>query len=293
MGIRQKLATALLGLLPALTGCLSHTRIIEKTRPAENVQDATLEQLVQQTNARYNAIQNLTAYISIHATTRSPLAGIEKDSVNFSGFIFIRKPEDLSVILKVPLLGSRAFDAVSNGKDFKVYIPSQNRVIEGANAAPQTEKGLYSLRPAVLFDSMLVRGTSPGQIVSLTSDTRIIPDADKKKASVEEPDYNLQLLSPASDGEANTLRIVHISRVDLLPYQQDIFDQKGNVVTRAFYSKYQKYGDVQFPSVIVIKRPLDQYSLTITITKLDLAQKLEDDQFDLKIPDGVRIEQMK
>ena len=293
MRIRQTFAAALIGLVPALTGCLSHTRIVPKTRPAEHVLDATLDQLVQQTNAHYDSIQNMTAYVSIFATTASPLEGTEKDSLSFDGFIFIRKPADLRVILKVPVLGSRAFDAVSDGNNFKVYIPSKNRAIVGVNNAPATEKGIYSLRPADLYDSMLVRGPSPSEIISLTSDSRIISPADKKQAAVEEPDYNLQLLSPEKNGQAKTLRIVHISRADLLPYQQDIYDGSGNVVTRAFYSNYQKFGGVQYPTRIIVKRPLDQYSLTITITKLDLAQKLEDDQFDLKIPDGVPIEQMK
>ena len=44
---------------------------------------------------------------------------------------------------------------------------------------------------------------------------------------------------------------------------------------------------------IDIQRPQDQYSLTITITKLTLNQKLEDDQFDLKIPEGDPIQTMK
>jgi outer membrane lipoprotein-sorting protein len=43
---------------------------------------------------------------------------------------------------------------------------------------------------------------------------------------------------------------------------------------------------------IEIKRPQDQYSLTITITKMTLNQKLEDDQFELKIPDGVPVKIM-
>jgi outer membrane lipoprotein-sorting protein len=64
------------------------------------------------------------------------------------------------------------------------------------------------------------------------------------------------------------------------------------VVTRAFYSDYQKFGDIPFPMKIEIKRPQDQYSLTITITKLTLNQKLEDDQFEFIIPASVPIKTM-
>jgi outer membrane lipoprotein-sorting protein len=293
MRMRQKFATVLIGLAPALTGCLSHTRIVPRVQSAPVVLDATLPQLTSQVNASYDAIQSMRADVEIIATTGGPRQGIEKDSVSFSGYIFIRKPLDLRVILLVPLLGSRAMDMVSNGSTWKLYIPTRNRALIGTSAVTTPSKnGLENIRPAVFFDSLLVRGTSPGEIVSLTSDTRTIPAINTKSDPIEEPDYNLQMLQQPTGTEAHTLRIVHISRTDLLPYQQDIFDQSGNVVTRAFYSNYQKFGDTKFPSKIVIKRPLDQYSLTITIGKLVVNQKLDNDQFELKIPDAVPVEDM-
>jgi outer membrane lipoprotein-sorting protein len=43
---------------------------------------------------------------------------------------------------------------------------------------------------------------------------------------------------------------------------------------------------------IEIKRPQDQYGLSITITRLTLNQKLEDDQFEVKFPEGVQVKTM-
>jgi outer membrane lipoprotein-sorting protein len=106
---------------------------------------------------------------------------------------------------------------------------------------------------------------------------------------VEEPDYEITILEPPQGNTAHTLRVIHIGRSTLLPYQQDIYDQNGHVVTQAFYSNYQYFGDIPFPMKIEIKRPQDQYGLTITINKLLVNQKLEDDQFDLKFPEGVLV----
>ena len=86
---------------------------------------------------------------------------------------------------------------------------------------------------------------------------------------------------------------MHISRGDLLPYQQDIYDTAGRVVTRATYSGYQKYGEIEFPTVIVITRPLDEYSLTLTVTKIAFNETLADDQFELKIPDNIPVQHVK
>jgi outer membrane lipoprotein-sorting protein len=295
MRIKQAFATVLMGVAPALTGCLSHTRIVPRTHAPAVVLDATVDQLTNQVNARFDAIQSMNASVEIVATTGGSRIGQEKDSLSFGGYIFVRKPEDLRVILRVPILGSQALDMVSIGKTWKLWIPPRNRAMEGTSEVTNPSKnGLENLRPAVFFDSLLVRGLGTDQLVSLTSDLRVIDNSTKKKKDlVEEQDYDLQILSEPKGQIARTLRVIHISRENLLPYQQDIYDPAGNIVTRAFYSNYQTYGDIPFPTKVVIRRPLDQYSLTVTITKLAFNQKMEDDQFDLKIPATVPIQEMK
>jgi outer membrane lipoprotein-sorting protein len=49
----------------------------------------------------------------------------------------------------------------------------------------------------------------------------------------------------------------------------------------------------QFPMLVTIRRPLDEYTLKIEVTKLSLNEKLEDDQFELKIPPGITIQKME
>src|SRR5258708_6606609 len=182
---------------------------------------------------------------------------------------------------------------VSEDKAWKLWVPKRNIAMKGTGeAANSSQHGLESLRPKVIFDSLMVRGLEPGQVVDMTQDSRIIPDPKDKKQLVEEPDYELTILEPPQSNIAHTLRVIHIGRSTLQPYQQDIYDQNGHVVTQAFYSNYQIFGDIQFPMKIEIKRPQDQYDLSITITKLTLNQKLDDDQFELKFPAGVPVKTM-
>ena len=284
----------LAGIAPALTGCLGHTRVVPKTRLADVVMSTSVETMAKQLNDRFNEIQTLSASVSIVATTGGGLQGFEKDSVSFSGYIFIRKPEQLRVLLRVPVLGSTALDMVSDGQTFKMVIPPRNRAIVGTNVVTKRSKnGLENLRPPVFFDSMLVRGLGPNQILSLTSDTRVVDLGKKGKDLVEEPAYDVIILGQPDGQLVRTHRVVHINSTDLLPYQQDIYDDSGQVVTKAFYSNYQNYGDIPFPSTILIQRPQDHYSLKVTITKLTLNQKMEDDQFELKIPEGIPIQKME
>ena len=293
MRIKQAFAVGLLGLAPALTGCLTHVRAVPKTRLADVVLNATLDQLLKQVEVRFNAVQTINASVEITATTGGGLQGHETEYPSFSGYIFLRKPEDLRVLLRVPILGSQALDMVSDGRNWKLWIPRRNLAMVGTSEVTKPSKnGMENLRPAVFFDSLLVRGLASNQIVSLTSDTRVIEGEKNKKDLVEEPDYDLEILAQPQGQRAHTVRVVHISRANLLPYQQDIYAPDGTVVTRAFYSNYQKFGDTPFPMKIEIRRPADQYSLTITISKLTLNQKLADDQFELKIPAGVPIKNM-
>jgi outer membrane lipoprotein-sorting protein len=293
MRIRQALAVGLIAVAPALTGCLTHTRIVPKTRPADLVLNTTLDQLVTQVNTRFDSIKTINASVAIAATTGGGLEGHVVEHPSFSGYIFLRKPEDLRVLLRVPILGSQALDMVSDGKNWKLWIPPRHIAMVGTSAVTKPSKnGLENLRPAVFFDSLVVRGLGADQIVSLTSDTRIVENPNNKKDLIEEPDYDLEILEQPHGQTAHTIRVIHISRADLLPYQQDIYDPEGNIVTRAFYSNYQTFGGIPFPMKVEIKRPLDQYSLTVTMTKVTLNQTLENDQFELKIPDNVPVKTM-
>jgi hypothetical protein len=124
--------------------------------------------------------------------------------------------------------------------------------------------------------------------------TRLVQPTEKHKPVIEEPDYDLTVMKKGTGNVLITERVIHISRINMLPYQQDIYDDMGvQVVTTATYDKYQDSGVEQFPMLINISRPLDQYQLKIEVTKLSLNQKLEDDQFLLPIPDGVTVQKMQ
>jgi hypothetical protein len=221
------------------------------------------------------------------ASTGGSLRGEVKESISFNGFIIIGKPEQINVILTVPILGSQALDMVSDGKTFKMLIPPKSCAIAGSDVVTNnSEKGLYSLRPAVILDSLLIHGMESEQVVSMTQDSRVVENPKKRKDLIQEPDYDIEFLSQPQGQVARTLRVLHTSRVDLLPYRQDIYDAEGKVATQAFYSNYQKFGDIDFPTKIVIQRPLDELGLTITVTKATFNQPLLEDQFKLDIPEN-------
>jgi hypothetical protein len=199
--------------------------------------------------------------------------------------------------MQLPVIGSRALDMVSNGDTFTLVHATGGHGdvwIQGNNTVTTPSKnGLENLRPPVFFDSMLVPGVSADEFVSLSESTRTLAPASKHQLAIEEPDYDLAVLKKSSGNALHLERLVHFSRITLLPFEQDIYDEKGQPVTVATYDKYQDFNGIQFPMLIDIKRPLDEYELKLQVTKLTLNQPLANDQFELKIPPDVKVQTMQ
>jgi hypothetical protein len=248
-----------------------------------------MDQLLRQVDDRYTAIQSGQLNVEMLVSTGGSTQGVVKEA-SFTAFIIVDKPESIRVILLLPLVKSKFIDMVSDGKDFKMLItaPTRNCAIVGSDTvSSSTQKGIYSLRPSVILDPLLIRGLQPSQIVSMTQDSRTFPDPKKRKELIEEPDYDIEFLSEPQGPEAHTLRVVHISRSTLLPWRQDIYNAEGKVETQASYSNYKPFGDILFPTRITIQRPLDELGIIITVNKATFNRSLPEDQFKLDIDPGV------
>lgn len=284
----------LLGVSMGATGCLPRTHTVARVSRPAVVMSTSLEELVAQVNGRFDSIRTMNAAVEIVAKVGGARTGQVKVYPAFSGYILMEKPRKMRVILQVPILGSRALDMVSDGDSFRLYIPPRNRAIEGTEAVSKPSKnGLENLRPGVFFDSLLIPGLRPGQIISETSDTHLVEPAKPQEPVIEEPDYELAILADPQNQVARTIRVVRIGRIDLLPFAEDLYDTAGHVVTKAAYSAYQTFDGIEFPTKIVIDRPMDEYTLTLTVKRVTFNGKLEPDSFELKIPETVPVERMK
>ncbi len=254
---------------------------------------ATAEDLVKAVNDRCQTIRSLSATVVFQATVGGPQKGKEKTYTSFNGYILLRKPESLRVIGLVPVLHTRAFDMASDGSTFKLWIPHDNKVIEGSDTlTKESPNTLENFRPNVFSDSLLINCIEPDDLVTLTSDTdtRIDP---KTKQQILQADYDLSVLRRKENSqELIPERVIHFNRVDLRPYGEDIYDAKGAIQTQAIYGPDQTFGAVKFPGTVTIRRPLEEYQILITIQKLVENLKLADDQFQLKTPANAIVQEL-
>jgi hypothetical protein len=275
----------------ALSGCLKHTRIVEQPQAPSIVLSAGAQQLIQAVNQRYDAIHSMLATVLIQASVGGPAKGKETDYTSVRGHILLRQPSMLHVLGLLPVIETRAFDMESNGKNFTLLIPPKNLAITGTGTVTAPSKNpLMNLRPAVFYDSLLIKKVGPDDLVYVTSDTGIERDPHSHHL-IAEPDYELGILRRV--GTSQQLipeRVVHISRTNLLPFQQDEYDTHGILVTRTLYSDYRTFDQIRYPTKITISRPIDGYQIILTIEKLSFNHPLADDQFEVKIPPGTKIQ---
>lgn len=279
-----------------LTGCFKTVKLVPVVIAPTTYRTATLDVLAQRLSERDAAIKTLNASVLITASTGGGRTGKITTYTSFKGYIFVRKPYDLRVLMQLPVLGSKALDMVSDKDTFTLMRASThgNVWMQGTNKVSNPSKnGLENLRPPVFFDSLLVPGLGADESATLVEAQRLVPVEGKKRQMMEEPDYDLTILGKADGKNFPTRRVVHINRVDMLPIEQDIYDDQARLVTKATYENYKEFNGQQFPQLITITRPRDQYSLKIEVTKLTLNGSLEDDQFELKIPAGVQVQKME
>jgi outer membrane lipoprotein-sorting protein len=290
-------AAALVFPVLLLSGCLWSTRRLPVPKAPSIVQTVTADELVAQLNQRWAALDSFNATVEIQASVLKTSEGTVKDYTSIRGHILMRKPELLRVLGQVPVLGTRMFDMVSDGKDFTLWIPSMSKAFKGANSLKKkSDNPLENLRPEFFLDALVVRGLEPDDLYSVVADSETVMDAQRKHLFTV-PEYVLSISRPKpGTRELTPVRVVTYRRDDLMPYQQDIYDRDGNLETHVEYANYQVFDSVKYPSTITIKRPLEEVQIVLTVDKvLDNPKNppLTDDEFVLKLPAGTLIQNLE
>jgi len=196
------------------------------------------------------------------------------------GYILVRKPADIRIIGLYPVVRNKAFDMVSDGANFRLYLPSQNRFIAGSNelTAPSKNK-IENLRPQHFVEALLVRPLQQAEKVDFEN----ITDEDNA-------DYILHLIHVAPDGQLVPTRSIWFNRVNLHLERQLVFNPAGDILTDARYSDWRNYDGVPFPKQIEIDRPQDEYAVVLTVVKIEINRGVSSDKFVLQQPEGTQLQ---
>ena len=279
---RQALYTFALCLFCALTpSCLVRRRPMQRAVNSKPLLTADLPTLLAAVQKQYDGIRNFSATVDM-----TPALGTtEKNRIteykDVRAYIRFRKPAEIRLIGLMPVVRTQAFDMVSDGTDFKLYIPSKNRFIVGRNEIEQLSPNkLENLRPQHFLDALVVR---PVDTKSYKAMLENFTDEDNAY-------YIVQEVRQLSDGEVELNRQIWYSRIDMTMARQMIFGDNGNILTDARYSQWHAYDNVPFPKHIEINRPRDEYAVVFDIVKLDINKGVPADQFVLEQPEGTKLQ---
>ena len=266
---------------PVLTSCLARQRTITR-RGAGAAKNPSLlvanrETLVNEIAKQYEAIRDFNATVDMTPALGSAEKSKITEYKDVRAYILFRKPADIRLIGLYPVVRNTAFDMVSTGPTFNLYIPSRNRFLTGRNEIVQpSQNKLENLRPTHFLDALIVRPIEPALDKLLLENL----------TDEEDARYILHIVREPSGGELRLLRTVWFSRIDLSIIRQLIFDPDGNILTDARYSAWQTYDGIRFPKHIEINRPRDEYGVVIDIVKMDINKGVSDDKFVLNQPEG-------
>jgi len=282
-------ALTLLALIVPTTGCLFRRRPVEEKYSTATLKESSQQGLIDSISQQAEAIKSLKATVDIDTSAGGIKKGHVTDYKEIRGYVLARKPGWLHMTGLMPIVRTTAFDMVSDGQQFKLWIPPKNRFVTGQNKVQtqNTDQPMENIRPQNIYEALLIKPVDPeNEIAVMENGYETLHDA--KGHTILQEDYELVVIRN-SDGKWKLSRKIVFGRVDLKPYRQYIYDDDSKVATDARYAEYKDFGGVSFPSRIEIYRPQEEYDITLNMLKVDINTPLKDDQFTLQQPPGAQV----
>src|SRR5437868_340927 len=154
--LRYRIVVLLLAVMP-LTGCLFRSHKVERQVSSVPLKTATPQELINYINSQAAKMQSMQATVDIDTSVGGEKRGKVTDFKEIRGYILAKKPAMLRMIGLMPIVRNRAFDMVSDGQQFKLWIPPKNKFVVGTNEVTKpSSNALENLRPQVIYDALLL-----------------------------------------------------------------------------------------------------------------------------------------
>src|ERR1041384_2039835 len=143
-----------------LSSCLVRNRLIARIggKPTQALLSADRATLVDTIKRQFDAVQDFNATVDMVPALGSAEKSKITEYKDVRAFVLYRAPRDIRLIGLYPVVRNKAFDMVSNGLDFKLYIPAQSRFITGRNEIQEVSKNkIENLRPQHFLEALMVR----------------------------------------------------------------------------------------------------------------------------------------
>ena len=274
-------------------GCVTNNGVTSKKNipvPARPIAlNATREELLEKYDAIASSVKSLNATVELKTTAGSQYSGLIQEYHEVKAFLLASRPENVRMVGQAPVIGKTIFDMSSDGKEFRVWLPTKNKFLTGEVAVERnSEKPLENLRPQHLLDALLW--------------TEIRKEEATLLEEFNDENSRFYVLTVLRGGyRTEILRKIWFDRANLNIVRLQSFGPKGALLSDVHYSDWQPVSDSPasstaasntqpaFPRSLRVDRPHDDYTLNLQVTKIDLNMDLAADRFQLREPAGAEI----
>ncbi len=277
-----KFSTVLLVLTPLLAGgcAIKNTHTVQKQEIRPQL-EANQDQLLASYNDQTRSIRSLQATVNLVPSTGSTYSGVIEDYHDVPGFILAERPATIRVIGQAPVVAKNIFDMVSDGKTFRIFIPSKNTFLVGETSLARTsKKPLENLRPQHIVEALFWPEFTAGSMVLVEQF-----DVDPNRY------YILTFLRQSETPKPEIDRKVWFDRANLQISRVQLYGPAGRLDADIAYSAWEQVASssARYPRDIHIWRPQDDYKVEIRITKLTVNEPIAADRFALPQPPGTQL----
>lgn len=271
----------LLAVAVGALGCaVRRTRRVAPAEVPGPPKTASEAELIGKIDHRSAAVKTLTAAVDLEPSAGSVYSGVIKQYHDVKGFLLLQKPDLIRITGQAPIVRTDIFEMASDGKQFSLYVPSEGKFYTGATDLPaRPGKTLENLRPQHILEALLL------QPIDAARETTFLEEV----ARNGERDYVIFVLSPSGPGRMKLKRKIWFNRAQLEISRLQLYGEGGACVEDVSYANYHDWGGVNYPSLVAIERPMEDYSLTITLLSAHFNQPVPIAKFTLKKPPAAQL----
>jgi outer membrane lipoprotein-sorting protein len=264
-------------------GCaVSKKTVVQPSQVPAALQVSSKPELVEKFNQQASAIRSINASVKMKLIGGSNYSGVIEQYHEINGFMLASKPANIRVIGQAPVVGKNIFDMVSNGEEFRVFIPSKKDFLVGpANLQRPSKKPIENLRPQHLVDALLW--------TPINANAPVLFEEENEPQSRFYVLTVLRAPSKPAAGEWESARKIWFNRADLNVSRIETYAEEGVLTSDVAYNNWDAFGDSRYARQLNVSRPGDDYQLQITVTKATFNEPISADRFILPQPPGTEL----
>jgi len=203
------------------------------------------------------------------------------------GYILLKRPDSLRLVVQNPLTKTAILDLLSVGNDFCVWSPRENTFYTGHNnsrklvARDSSKAHELTIRPAHILEAVL-----PTWMPVASPDTRIAAKQDE--AGDGAMSYLISVFKEGGDSRLIPIRDIWIERTRLTIARQQVYLASGERASIIEYLGHVETDGFLLPLEVRMDRPLDGYLMDMQFRSWRVNPHLPDSAFVLEPPEGAR-----